>query len=686
MKIKTKNRIILLILIIIFGLFIIINENNVKVRNNDELTKHISVIEDYVWNLNHEDAAKYLEGISKYSKYEEIKIFLINKKEPFINITAYKRTFIDNFLFNMGLIKRKTIFKDLYRQNKKIGKFNLMNLHTTIYTYLYAFVLFILLWLVARFFIQIVNVKSLLEIKVKDRTKELKEKEVYSKSLFEDSRIALVVMDLKTYKFIDINKAGVKIYGYKNKKEVIGLTPLDVSNPLQYNGEDSAEIAKIHIENAIKKGSVTFEWKHKKSDGTVWDAEVELMLININKEQLIQFCLIDITDRKKAEVEKIKLEKQLFQSRKMDAIGQLAGGVAHDFNNMLAGIFAASELLKSPKRNLDEKSLSFVDLIIDASERAADLTAKLLEFGRKGNQEKKALDVNKIIEDTISILTKTVDKKININFKLYSKNNIINGNNSSLQNIFLNIGINASHAMENGGDLIFETKNIELNETFCKESTFDILAGKYIQISIQDTGGGIKEEDIKKIFEPFFTTKIQGKGTGLGLASAYGSIQDHKGFITVYSELKVGTVFHIFFPILDKDEDISVIEDVDRSGTGNIFLVDDENIIRITGKAVLEDLGYNVTTFENGFDAIESYKELKDEIDLVITDMIMPKISGKELFYKLKEINKDCKIILSSGFSKDEDLKEMKRDGLLGFLPKPFQNVELSKLLLKVLK
>ncbi|MCP4148676.1 MAG: PAS domain S-box protein, partial [bacterium] len=300
-----------------------------------------------------------------------------------------------------------------------------------------------------------------------------------------------------------------------------------------------------------------------------------------------------------------QLEEQLNHHSKMDAIGQLAGGVAHDFNNMLGGIIGAAQLLKIKKKKPDNQSPELEDIIIQASIRASELTAKLLAFGRKGKITSSSVDIHEIIKDTVTIFKGTIDKKIRLSIKKGAENHTITGDNSGLQNALLNIGINASHAMPDGGELHIETRNIHLNKTFCQATPFEIKPGKYIEIEIRDTGCGIPREDLQKIFEPFYTTKKQGKGTGLGLASVYGTLQDHQGSITVSSELGKGTSFYILLPCYDNAIKTYEIKPELLTGSGQILLVDDEKIIRLTGRLMMEKMGYNVLLAENGREAVE---------------------------------------------------------------------------------
>ena len=381
-----------------------------------------------------------------------------------------------------------------------------------------------------------------------------------------------------------------------------------------------------------------------------------------------------------------ELEDQLNQSRKMDAIGQLAGGVAHDFNNMLGGILGAAQLLKNKKRNLDEKGLNYVDMIMQASIRAADLTNKLLTFGRKSEIDVKVEDVHSIIDDTVAILSRTVDKRIIISTKKNAKNPIIKCDRSGLSNSLLNMGINASQAIPKGGKIQIETRNVYYNEIYCDVSPFEIDPGEFIEIEVRDSGCGIPLANLQRIFEPFFTTKEQGEGTGLGLAAVYGTVREHHGTISVYSEEGVGTSFHISLPCSEKGSDVLGIEAEIVAGTGQILLVDDEEFIRIVGKQMLEDMGYKVMLAENGLEAFEVFQKNYADIDAVVMDLIMPKMDGREAFEKIRSIDQNCKVIISSGFAKDENLKDLTEMGLAGFIRKPFRDFELSQILAKVLK
>jgi len=439
----------------------------------------------------------------------------------------------------------------------------------------------------------------------------------------------------------------------------------------------STEMEKVA--SSIKTREIILEKKRPFTSGNVTNYE-DVTIFPLTGHDL-DGAVIRIDDVSK----QCQLEEQLNHSRKMDAIGQLAGGVAHDFNNMLGAIMGAAELLKSPDVSLGKEEIEYVDMIINASTRAADLTAKLLAFGRKGKIISSVVDIHNVIDDTVSILRSTIDKKIVITVNNNASVHTVTGDASGLHSTLINLGINASHAMPNGGELVIGTTNIVLDSAYCNNSPFEIEEGNYIQIEVQDTGCGIPSENLLKIFEPFFTTSEPGSGTGLGLAAVYGTVQDHLGAISVRSQVGIGTSFRISLPCNAGNSNFQQNEASTVTGSGQIMLVDDEELIRSVGKLMLEEMGYSVLLAENGRIAVEIFKEKFAEIDLVIMDMIMPEMNGREAFTIMREIHKNCKVIISSGFSKSKDIEALMKEGLSGFIQKPYRNSELSLLLAKVM-
>jgi PAS domain S-box-containing protein len=434
------------------------------------------------------------------------------------------------------------------------------------------------------------------------------------------------------------------------------------------------------IQNALLTRTPYFETKKARlvQKKTLYD-EITVYPLIANGADGVDGAVIrmdDVTDR-------VIMEESLRQSQKLDAIGQLAGGVAHDFNNMLAGILGSTELLKM-SLNDKEKSLEYLKMIIDSAKHAADLTKKLLLFSRKSSKDSVVFDLHMAIEGSIDLLQHSLDKKTRIHSSLQADSVTVRGDFVQLQSALLNLGINADHAMPQGGDLYFSSENIELSEDFCRSSAFEIQAGTFIKIDVRDTGTGIDQYDMERIFEPFFTTKRLGDGTGLGLSVVYGAIQQHSGAVSVESELEKGTVFTMFLPVCTEILENQVSEIKAIRGKGCILVIDDEPIIRNISKATLENLGYSVLIAKDGLQGIDVYKQNQEEIDLVLMDMIMPRMNGKECFKNLKAYDPDIKVIIASGYANVE-AEELNTMGFAGFLSKPYDRATLSEMLAKVL-
>lgn len=384
--------------------------------------------------------------------------------------------------------------------------------------------------------------------------------------------------------------------------------------------------------------------------------------------------------------EMIEEQDAMVHSSKMDAIGQLAGGVAHDFNNMLTGIIGSADVLKRLMKDDDSESVTFVDLITQTAERASELTSKLLAFSRKASMEKISVNMKDVLNDTKVILSRSLDKKTKIDLQMGDKDFYVDGDYTQLQNVFMNLGINSSHAMPDGGVITFSIDSVTLDEESRSMFMFEMDEGKYHRICVRDTGVGIREENLKRIFEPFYTTKDKNKGTGLGLAAVYGTVQEHNGAITVQSELGKGTEFCIYLPATGKlDQDDIESSDVVK-GSGGILVIDDEEVIITTFRIMLEDLGYDVYDSESGHEGIKIYKLMKNQIDLVILDLVMPEMSGEEVFDEIKKTNPDAKILITSGYNKDKESETHLVKEADGFLRKPYKIAKLSKIISEILK
>jgi two-component system cell cycle sensor histidine kinase/response regulator CckA len=383
----------------------------------------------------------------------------------------------------------------------------------------------------------------------------------------------------------------------------------------------------------------------------------------------------DITVRKQAEESQRILEERLQQADKMEAIGTLAGGIAHDFNNLLMGIqgYASMTLLNLDPTNPNYERLKRIEQQVQSG---ADLTSQLLGFARGGRYEVKPSNINEIIEKTSSMFGRT-KKEISINRKTAKDLWNVEVDRGQMEQVFLNLYVNAWQAMPGGGEIYLETDNVLLNDE--QVFPYAIKPGKYVKITITDTGTGMDEKTQERIFDPFFTTKEMGRGTGLGLATVYGIIKGHHGLINVYSETGHGTTFTIYLPASEKEilKEKTPKDEITR-GTETILLIDDEQMVMEVNQELLESIGYKVYVAGSGQEGIAVYMEKRDKIDLVILDMIMPGISGSETFDRLREINPNIKVLLSSGYSLNGEAKHIMDRGCNGFLQKPFRLEELS--------
>jgi signal transduction histidine kinase/ABC-type amino acid transport substrate-binding protein/CheY-like chemotaxis protein len=388
---------------------------------------------------------------------------------------------------------------------------------------------------------------------------------------------------------------------------------------------------------------------------------------------------VDITGLRLAERERLEALEHLHQAQKLTALGELAGGVAHDFNNALAGISGVVELLKYRGRTIsDEKLDKYFRLIAEACRRGSDLTRNLLTFARKGNDQMQPLDLNQVLEDTVELLRRTMDPQIIITFDPLPGPASLQGNASMLGNALMNLGINASHAMPEGGGLGFRLRTRAVDADECRASAFDIHPGDYLEIEVADTGSGMPPEVLERIFEPFFTTKAAGKGTGLGLAQVQGTVLDHHGALEVASAVGVGTRFRLLLPAGTAPAAQPELLEAVR-GTGTLLLVDDEELFVAAMTTLLTDLGYTVQTALNGAQAVERVLEDPGAFSVVILDLNMPIMGGRQAFEVLRRAAPEVPVLLVTAGAQAEDLAEMTKDGLAGVIRKPVSLAEFSR-------
>ncbi len=412
-----------------------------------------------------------------------------------------------------------------------------------------------------------------------------------------------------------------------------------------------------------------------KAGRQMW-VEVNAVLFSWEAKPAVLCFLRDITPQK-------KLEAQIQYAHKMEAVGTLAGGVAHDFNNLLMGIQGnvSLMLMEVDGAHAHYERLKSIEKQIQSGAR---LTSHLLGYARKGKYEVAPIDLNYLVEE-ISHTFGRMKKEITVHQDLAKNLFAIEADAGQIEQVLLNLLVNAADAMPGGGALTLKTRNV--NHKDIKGKLYEPKPGKYVLLTVTDTGTGMYKKTLERIFDPFFTTKEMGRGTGLGLASAYGVIKSHSGYIDVDSKRGQGTTFSIYLPASGKKVE-GVASSAERIivGTGTVLLVDDEKAVMEVGKELLELIGYRVLTARDGKEAVKTYRKQRDAIDVVVLDMVMPGMGGGEVYDRMKKINPDVKVLLSSGFSIDGEASDILDRGCNGFIQKPFTVRELSRATEKVIE
>ncbi|MEW6261434.1 MAG: PAS domain S-box protein [Thermodesulfobacteriota bacterium] len=379
--------------------------------------------------------------------------------------------------------------------------------------------------------------------------------------------------------------------------------------------------------------------------------------------------------------QQVKLEQQMRQASKMEAVGILASGIAHDFNNILQVISGYIQVL-SGKRGPDQAENKYFQGMENALNRGAELVKRLLIFGRRAETKVQTMDLNQEVRTAVQILERTIPRIIKIETSLQDGLNPINGDPTQIQQVLLNLGANARDAMPDGGRLIIETENIDLDEHYSKTKV-ELMPGSYVLLKVTDTGQGMDKETQEHIFDPFFTTKEVGQGTGLGLSIVYGIVKNHDGHINCYSEKGQGTIFKLYFPLaLEAKRDASTetaFEQKALQGSETILLVDDEEEILEVGEQLLKQYGYSVLKAPNGNEALNLYKTDGVAIDLVILDLNMPGLSGQQCLREILAYNARAKVIIASGYSPNGQHGQALADGALAYISKPYHVVEILR-------
>jgi PAS domain S-box-containing protein len=493
--------------------------------------------------------------------------------------------------------------------------------------------------------------------------------EAQYRRLFESAKDGILILNAETGRIVDVNPFLTGLLGC-SREAFIGkpLWELGVFKDIAAN---AANFAEWQAKDYIRHEDLPLET----SDGRRVEVEFISNACLVDEKRFIQCNIRDITERR-------KLEAQIRQSQKMEGIGQLAGGVAHDFNNILAVIQMQADLLKAGG-NLSPAQFDFAEQIGAAIQRAAALTRQLLLFSRKEILQLHDLDLNQSLSNLSKMLQRILGETIQTQFKFAPHPLFIHADAGMMDQVLMNLAINSRDAMPQGGRLVIETSIAEFDEAAVQQSP-QVRPGSFVCLSVSDTGGGIPAEILPRIFEPFFTTKGVGKGTGLGLATVFSIVQQHQGWIHVYSEPGHGTTFRIYLPWLSGTTDQTIAEKLLVApllgGNETILVVEDDAFLRGSVCKALSQLGYRLLEAGNGAEALEVWRQHRAEINLMLTDLVMPGgMNGKELAERILKENPKLKVIYASGYSAEVAAKNFPLAEGVNFLAKPFQTFKLAQ-------
>lgn len=500
----------------------------------------------------------------------------------------------------------------------------------------------------------------------KDMEEALRHSEDQFRFLFESNPQPMWMYDADTLAFLAVNESALRKYGY-SREEFLLMTIKDIRPP-----EDIPAVLKA-ARNVSPGFNYSGQWRHRKKDGSIINVEVTNYSVALKGKEIRLVQAIDLTQQMRAEEALHESEEKLRQSQKLESIGRLAGGIAHDFNNLLTAIIGYSEICLNELREDDPLRNSILE-ISKASERAADLTHQLLAFSRRQVLQPRVIDLNAVISDLNRMLRRLLGEDVELVTQLDSSMGRVKADPGQIQQVIINLAVNARDAMPRGGKLIIETANIEMSDQDVQNKP-ELSPGPYAMITVSDNGTGMDESIIEKIFEPFFTTKETGKGTGLGLATVYGIVAQSEGHIQVHSQLGRGSTFNIYLPRIDAEVERvaeAPVSQSEYSGTETILLVEDDEIVRRMAQMILGRNGYNVLVATNGGEALLICEQYEETIDLMLTDVVMPRMSGRVLAERLLSLRPEMNVLYMSGYSEDAIAHHGVLDEGINFIEKPF--------------
>lgn len=497
----------------------------------------------------------------------------------------------------------------------------------------------------------------------------IRESESRYRSLFQNNHAVMLLVNPATGAVVDANPAAVGFYGW-SREELLTKNVRDI------NTLSSKEIKAV-MEDACREQRHTFAFQHRLADGSVRDVEVIAGPILVGGQECLYSIVQDVSERRRAEEQQQRLQEQLLQAQKLESVGRLAGGVAHDLNNLLSPILGYSELLQSESTG-EAKQREYVGTIFEAAVRARDLVRQLLAFGRKQALVVATVDLNQVVQGFVPLLRRTVREDIRIDLALSPTTVPVRVDIGQIEQVLMNLVVNAQDAMPESGRIDVETEAVVLDEKYA-DSHVDVQPGPYVRLTLSDTGCGMSEEVSAQMFNPFFTTKSEGQGTGLGLATTYGIIKQHGGHIWVYSEVDQGTTFKIYLP---QDESTGAsrpptapnTQQGEDNGafTAKVMVVEDNTMVRELAVDILSRKGYTVLSAMGGEECLQQMRTAQSSIDLLLTDVVMPAMNGKALYKEAVKLQPGLRVLYMSGYTENVIASRGVLEEGVNFIQKPF--------------
>jgi two-component system, cell cycle sensor histidine kinase and response regulator CckA len=522
-------------------------------------------------------------------------------------------------------------------------------------------------------FLESVGGHIALAIERRRAEEELRRNESMQRLLFEHNPLPTWLYEVETLRFLKVNQAATALYGYSEEE-------FERMTVLQIRPQEQRDTARAQLKNSEGAGEAHEFWLHRAKDGRTFEVETVTHELKYAEKRVRLVVAQDIGERR-------QLESQLRQAQKMEAVGRLAGGVAHDFNNLLMVIKGHTELLLralEPSEQITRK----IEQIDRSADRATALTRQLLAFSRMQVLQPQVIRLNTIVEEMGKLLPRMIGEDIELLIRTEKDLGTVRADASQMEQVIMNLAVNARDAMPSGGKLVIETANVELDPGYVNTHPL-MKPGPYIQLVVTDSGTGMDAETQAHIFEPFFTTKEKGKGTGLGLATVYGIVKQSGGFIWVYSELGKGTSFKIYLPRLDQAEDRPGAPNNTAelpTGTETVLLTEDEQDVREIAREFLESGGYKVIEAKDGAEAIQLAKQHRGQIQLLVTDMVMPGMTGQQLAVKLQSEHPGLSVVFMSGYSEHAATEMADADPSVRLLTKPFSRAAILRTVGEILR